>query len=60
MIDGKSPLMRVKMKNRKTGQIVSRDIPLELHHRLLAQRNAHIRAILDGRVSLGGDVIVFR
>jgi len=27
------------MKNRTTGQIVTRDIPVELHHRSLTQRS---------------------
>jgi hypothetical protein len=38
MSKGASPRMRVIMQNRNTGEIVTRDIPLELHHNTLPQR----------------------
>jgi hypothetical protein len=39
MADGNAPRMRVKMQNRNTGQVVTRDVSLELHHRYLPQRS---------------------
>ncbi len=44
MVDGKAPLMKVSMKNRTTGQIVIRDVSIELHHNVLTQRGGSIRA----------------
>ncbi len=44
MLEGKAPLMRVVMQHRKTRRVITRSIPLELHHRSLAQRSGSAMA----------------
>jgi RHS repeat-associated protein len=44
MSEGLAPQIQVKMKNRKTGKIVERDVSLELHHTSLPQRSGTDKA----------------
>jgi hypothetical protein len=38
MVEGKAPLMRVVVTNRKTGATITREMAIELHHLSLPQR----------------------
>lgn len=44
MLAGKAPQMRIVVRNRRTGAVQTRDVPIELHHQYLPQRGASARA----------------
>ncbi|WP_309381279.1 polymorphic toxin-type HINT domain-containing protein [Cerasicoccus frondis] len=39
MLEGKAPKIKVRVKHRKTGQILTKDVSVEIHHRNIPQRS---------------------